>query len=75
MVARELAELRIALQDLETSANQDARYVLPLRTNIQLSRLSAECASSMDQNSHQNPICAPLPEADADGVTGDMPAF
>lgn len=76
MVARELAELRTALQELESTANQNARYVLPLRTNMQLSRLSVECASSMDQNSQHNSICAPLPvEADTDGVAGEIPVF
>ena len=57
-VARELAQLRAALQEIEQAANKDARYVLPLRTNAQLAEISAQCAQQ--DGEHSQPICEPL---------------
>ncbi|MCB1421658.1 MAG: hypothetical protein KDJ69_04155 [Nitratireductor sp.] len=64
-VARELAQLKAALREIEQAANEDARYVLPLRTNAQLAKLSAEC--EQEDGEMSQPICEPLP---ADPATG-----
>ncbi|MCO5133695.1 MAG: hypothetical protein M9908_04945 [Phyllobacteriaceae bacterium] len=68
-VARELAELKAALEEIRQAANEDARYVLPLRTNMQLARISAECAGEGSDQAQPGAVCDPLPadlEAAAD---------
>lgn len=74
-VARELAVLKAALQELEETANEDARHVLPLRTNEQLARLSAECLYPDDDRNQPNPICMPLSDAELDSAEREPVAF
>lgn len=74
VVARELAQLKAALQEIEQAANEDARYVLPLRTNAQLARLSAQCAQQ--DGLQRQPICEPLPaDSVADEAEPELMSF
>ncbi|MCB1420359.1 MAG: hypothetical protein KDJ74_15675 [Notoacmeibacter sp.] len=74
-VAQELAVLKATLQELEQTANEDARYVLPLRTNAQLARLSDECLYPNDDRTPSNPICEPVNDEDLGSMAEELVAF
>lgn len=74
-VAKELAILKAALQELEQTANEDARYVLPLRTNAQLARFSVECLRPNGDRAGPDPICEPVSDAQSGVSERELMAF